>query len=228
MEKSDNYFTGNSGRPPVFSVSIHLILDRNLGDSDSSCSLPSHPSQLYLQNISPFFLPSLSLFPTSHPGHGGCSKDYWKVSSSPLCSSRVPICPCHSPVWNLTGPSCCFWDESMTFPWSTGPDSGRALPTPQPSTESWAPTTVAFFLVLEWAKFPLSAMLFFPKLPPFSLYYWDLTQVSIILSSNPLVSKASSLHLPIKRCPNASEHISVYNFTSIPFIIYWTFISPPH
>lgn len=155
MEKGDNYFTVNPGCPLEFSVSIHLVLD-------CSCSLPSHPSQHYLQNISPFCLPSSSLLPASHPGHGGCSKDYWKVSSSPLCSSRMPICPCLSPVWNPAGPSCCFWDGSMTSPWSTGPHSGRArslLSLPlraglQPQRPSFWSSNGPSFLYLQCSSFP--------------------------------------------------------------------------
>lgn len=175
MRKSDNHFTFNPGPPLGLTVSVHLVLAGNLGDA----SIPPAFSPFIPINFTSKISRQSVCLPASCPSHGGCYEIYWKfsslVSSSALCASRMPICPRHSSVWKLSGPSCCFWDESVTFLWPTGSHSGRALPTPQPSTESCAPATLVFFLFLGWAKLPLSATLFFPKLPAFSLYPSDFT-----------------------------------------------------
>lgn len=220
-----NYFTVKTAPPLVLPVSAQLLaLGRTLVDSDFSHSLACQASQLHLQNLSPVCLSSPPPLPTSCPGCSGCYEDYWKVSSlvssSAFCSSWVLICPRHSSAWNLSKTSCCFWDESVTFPGSQSPFK-QSHATPQPPIESCAPATLAFSLILKWA------MLSSPSLPPFSLDPSDLTpsQHHLIRKSF-LFSKAPSAHIPIKRYPNPSQSISAYKFTFIPFIIYLTSIFP--
>lgn len=227
MRKSDNHFTFNPGPPLGLTVSVHLVLARNLGDalilpafspSSQSISPPKDLSSLFASPLLARVMVA-AMRSTENSLH-------W----SPPLPSVLPECP--SAHVTLRCGNC------QGLPAAAGmkvrPSSGPQAPTQAepcqllslplravllPHWPSFCSSDGPSFLYLQHSSFPNGLPFHF--IPQTSL------QVDIISSGNPfLVSKAPSLHIPIKRCPSPSEHISAYNFIATPLIIYLTPISP--
>ena len=229
MGKSDNHFTLNPGPPLGLTDSVHLVPARSLGDSDSSCTLTSHPNQFHLRNIPPACLPPRF-----------SSESWWLLwDLLKILFTGLLLCPLF--FQNAHLPMSLFCVETVRafllfLGWKCDLPLAHRLPLRQSPAHSSASHWDLCFChtgLLSVPRMGQASFICNALLPQTACLF----TLSLRLHSrwshftpakwNPfLVSKASSLHIPIKRCPSPSEHISAYNFTFIPFIIYLTSISP--
>lgn len=211
-----NYFTVNPGPHPVPpDSSLPCCSSQKPREPLPFLLLPqpiSPPKYLRYVSLSPSPLPP-PLFESQVAARRATEKfPHWSPPlPGALCSSGMPTCPWQPPginVWPSPGPQ---------GPTRTAPCPPFSLPLrsmPNHTDLLSVPDSVS-------QSSSVCNALLSPDPPPLSLYPSDLThRASIILPENPFLSRnALSLHIPLKRCPDPSEHISVCNFTCILFLL---------